>query len=189
MANKWNKFLMVGKNIKARRKANKWTQEQLAKRAGVTASIVSKMELGTRPVDAFATIRFSIALGCKYADLLKVDGNKTAFHNIPVTAREWDKLDTIRAEKGWDLDDLAEKVGVTPMAFYNWNTGRNNASVETFQKILDVLDVQISDLVDQNELFTEDEQPKDDRSEKIVSIIDTLIEALEDIKGELCDAK
>lgn len=75
------------------------------------------------------------------------------------------------------------------MAFYNWNTGRNNASVETFQKILDVLDVQISDLVDQNELFTEDEQQKDDRSEKIVSIIDTLIEALEDIKGELCGAK
>lgn len=75
------------------------------------------------------------------------------------------------------------------MAFYNWNTERNNASVETFQKILDVLDVQISDLVDQNELFTEDEQQKDDRSEKIVSIIDTLIEALEDIKGELCGAK
>lgn len=54
---------------------------------------------------------------------------------------------------------------------------------------MDVLDVQISDLVDQNELFTEDEQQKDDRSEKIVSIIDTLIEALEDIKGELCGAK
>lgn len=189
-----NKFLTVGRNIKAHRKANKWTQEDLAKKVGLTSSIVSKMELGNKPVDAFTVIRFALALGCKYSDLLKVDGNKTTFHNIPVTKREWEKIDTIRSEKGWDLDSFAEKVGVTKMAFYNWQTGRNNASLGTFQMILDLLDIQMNDLVEQEELFTDKEEPKtegkkDVRIDKIIVVIDTLIEALDDIRCELCGAE
>ena len=186
-----NKFVVVGRNIKAHRKANKWTQEDLAKKVGLTSSIVSKMELGTKPVDAFTVIRFSLALGCQYADLLKTDGNKVMFHNIPVTKREWDKIESIICEKGWDLEDFAEKIGVTIMAFYNWNTGRNNASVGTFQKILDGIDIQMSDLVEQEELFTEEEPKKEEpvnRIGRIVSAIDTLIEALEDIRCELCES-
>lgn len=189
-----NKFMTVGRNIKAHRKANKWTQEDLAKKVGLTSSIVSKMELGAKPMDAFTVVRFAIALGCRYSDLLMVDGNKTTFHNIPVTKREWDKIDTIRSEKGWDLDSFAEKVGVTEMAFYNWYTGRNNASLGTFQKILDVLNIQMNDLVEQEELFTEEEQKNEERKKdiriiKIISAIDTLIEALDDIRCELCGAE
>lgn len=185
-----NKFCVVGRNIKAYRKVNKWTQEDLAKKVGLTASIVSKMELGTKPVDVFTVIRFSLALGCRYADLLKTDWNKVMFHNLPVTKREWDKIETIISEKGWETEDFAEKIGVTPMAFYNWSTGRNNASVETFQKILDVLNIQMDDLVEQEELFTEEPKKEEpvNRISKIVTAIDTLIEALEDIRGELCES-
>ena len=89
------------------------------------------------------------------------------------------------------MEDFAEKIGVTIMAFYNWNTGRNNASVGTFQKILDGIDIQMSDLVEQEELFTEEEPKKEEpvnRISRIVSAIDTLIEALEDIRGELCES-
>jgi transcriptional regulator with XRE-family HTH domain len=93
------------------------------------------------------------------------------------------------------LDTFAEKVGVTEMAFYNYYTGRNNASLGTFQKILDVLNIQMNDLVEQEELFTEKEEPKteepkkDIRIVKIISAIDTLIEALDDIRCELCGAE
>ena len=181
-----NKFFVIGRNIKAYRKANKWTQEELAKRVGLTSSIVSKMELGTKPVDAFTVIRFSLALGCKYADLMK-NGDKVMFHNIPVTQREWDKIATIFNEKGYDTEDFAKKIGVTPMAFYNWNTGRNNASVETFQKILDSMNIQMTDLEEQEELFTAEpkEEPNQNRIGKVISAIDTLIEALSDIRDDL----
>lgn len=185
-----NKLETIGKNIKIHRRALKWTQEQLAKHVGVSASIISKFELGTKPVDVITLIKIASALGVKYSELFRTDANKMMFHNIPVTVQEWDRLQTIANNKGFESDEVAEKIGVTQMAFYNWNTGRNNASLETFQKFLDVIDIQVSDLVEQNELFTEvAEEPKEPDVQKIIVAIDTLIEALEYIRGELCGAE
>lgn len=185
-----NKLETIGKNIKIHRRALKWTQEQLAKNVGVSASIISKFELGTKPVDVITLIKIASALGVKYSELFRTVANKTMFHNIPVTVQEWDKLQTIANNKGFESDEVAEKIGVTPMAFYNWNTGRNNASLETFQKFLDVIDIQVSDFEEQHELFTEvAEEPKKPDVQKIIVAIDTLIEALEDIRGELCGAE
>lgn len=181
-----NKFGIVARNIKAHRKAKKWTQEDLAKKVGLTSSVVSKMELGTKPMDAFTVIRFALALGCKYSDLMVVDGTKTMFHNIPVTLSEWEKILTIASERGMEADDLAGKIGVTGGVFYHYTAGRSNASVDTFQKILDAIDIQMTDLVEQETLFTE---TKENKYDKIVSAIDTLISALEDIRCDLCDAK
>ena len=132
-----NKLEMIGKNIKMHRKSLKWTQEQLAKQVGVSASIMSKYELGTKPVDAITLIKIASALGVKYAELFRIDANNVMCHNIPVTVREWEKLESVASEKGLELDDLAEKIGVTKGVFYHYNNGRNNAKVETFQKILE----------------------------------------------------
>lgn len=184
-----NKLEIIGKNIKTHRKAMKWTQEQLAKRVGISASIISKFELGTKPIDAITLIKIASALGVKYAEMFRVDANTVMCHNIPVTVREWEKLQSIASEKGMDLDDLAEKIGTTKGVFYHYNSGRNNAKVETFQRILDAIDIQITDLVDQNALFVEDDEPKKTDVQKIIVAIDTLIEALEDIRCELCGAE
>lgn len=183
-----NKLEMIGKNIKMHRKSLKWTQEQLAKQVGVSASIMSKYELGTKPVDAITLIKIASALGVKYSELFRTDANNVMYHNIPVTVREWEKLQTIASEKGMEIDDLAEKVGVTKSVFNHYNKGRNNATVETFQKILDAIDISMDDLTEQNALFCEKDDDKPDLH-KIIMAIDTLIEALDDIRCELCGAE
>ena len=61
-----DKLETIGKNIKIHRRALKWTQEQLAKHVGVSASIISKFELGTKPVDVITLIKIASALGVKY---------------------------------------------------------------------------------------------------------------------------
>ena len=104
-----NKLETIGKNIKIHRRALKWTQEQLAKHVGVSASIISKFELGTKPVDVITLIKIASALGVKYSELFRTDANKMMFHNIPVTVQEWDKLQTIASNKGFESDEVAEK--------------------------------------------------------------------------------
>ena len=61
----------VGKNIRLRRIAKRMTQEQLAKKAGVSATMVSYIETGVKSISVKTLYLMSKALDCTTDDLLK----------------------------------------------------------------------------------------------------------------------
>lgn len=64
---------IIGKNIKARRKAKGWTQQMLGKAVSgfVCNSAVSKWEAGTFCPSAEALLQVSRAFGCTIDDLFE----------------------------------------------------------------------------------------------------------------------
>ncbi len=61
----------VGKNIRLRRIAKRMSQKQLAKKAAVSATMVSYIETGVKSVSVKTLYLMSKALDCTTDDLLK----------------------------------------------------------------------------------------------------------------------
>ena len=61
----------IGKNIRLRRIAKRMTQEQLAKKAAVSATMVSYIETGLKSVSVKTLYLMAKALDCTTDDLLK----------------------------------------------------------------------------------------------------------------------
>lgn len=52
-----------------------------------------------------------------------------------------------REEKGYRQDDLAEQLHVTRQAVSNWENGKTQPDLETLQKIAQVLEVSVEELI------------------------------------------
>lgn len=59
------------------------------------------------------------------------------------------RLAALRAEQGWAIETLAERLGVSRQAVWYWETGQRLPRAEHFQKIVDVFDLQEQDLLGQ----------------------------------------
>jgi transcriptional regulator with XRE-family HTH domain len=76
----------VGERIKARRAELDWTQEQLAREAGLSKGFISDLEAGKRSVGADSLLDIATALGVSMDHLMKgrVSHSQTGEINIPV---------------------------------------------------------------------------------------------------------
>jgi transcriptional regulator with XRE-family HTH domain len=59
------------------------------------------------------------------------------------------RLAALRAEQGWAIETLAERLGVSRQAVWYWETGQRLPRAEHFQRIVDVFDLQEQDLLGQ----------------------------------------
>jgi len=63
--------MSIADNIKAKRKARKLTQVELAEKAGITQAVISRLEAGQEDNAKLSTLRgLASALGCAVVDLL-----------------------------------------------------------------------------------------------------------------------
>jgi transcriptional regulator with XRE-family HTH domain len=68
----------------------------------------------------------------------------------PATAASFGaRLAALRAEQGWAIETLAERLGVSRQAVWYWETGQRLPRAEHFQRIVDVFDLQEQDLLGQ----------------------------------------
>lgn len=58
-----------------------------------------------------------------------------------------ERLTALRVEKGWPLEKLAERLGVSRQAVWYWETGQRLPRAEHFRKIADVFAVPEADLL------------------------------------------
>lgn len=54
--------VVLGERIKALRERREWTQTELAKRVGISKSVMSRIEAGKKPVDDLLLIKFTEVL-------------------------------------------------------------------------------------------------------------------------------
>jgi len=71
LTNKILSWENIGKNIRLRRIAKRMTQEQLAKKAAVSATMISYIETGVKSISVKTLYLMSKALDCTTDDLLK----------------------------------------------------------------------------------------------------------------------
>lgn len=78
----------------------------------------------------------------------------------------WETIKKFRQSKGMTQKQLAEKCGLAPITIRQYESGKREPNLETIRKIATVLEVSISDLVVDWEMFSRDEIIKDWDTEK-----------------------
>ena len=61
-----------------------------------------------------------------------------------ITKRVGELIRKVRKEKGFTQKELGEKLGLTEATFNRYETGRQNLTLDTLQKIADVLEVRVN---------------------------------------------
>lgn len=141
----------IGERIKLKREEKKWTQEELARRMGYsTKSTIAKIETGVNDVSASNVEKFANVLGTTIAYLMgwkdeenhsKLEINKdTPFVEI-IGAR----ISYIRHKRNMTIEELANKVGITPKQLEDMENGVNRGfNPELMKRFCEVLNVQNS---------------------------------------------
>jgi DNA-binding XRE family transcriptional regulator len=60
-----------------------------------------------------------------------------------------ERLAALRDERGWSIETLAERLGVSRQAVWYWETGQRLPRAKHFEKMIDVLGLQEQDLLAQ----------------------------------------
>lgn len=60
-----------------------------------------------------------------------------------------------RASRGWTQDQLSEAIGIQPVSLSRLETGHRALSLSTLNKIAEVLQVSLGDLIDPEREFSE----------------------------------
>ena len=73
----------------------------------------------------------------------------------------YNKVDTIRLQKGWTIYELAKQAGVAPTTIYNWRDRCSSPTLSLLEAVCSALEISVIDfLMDENELMalTEEQQ-------------------------------
>lgn len=80
-------------------------------------------------------------------------------------------ISQLRKDKGLTQKELADKVGVSDKAVSRWETGKNYPDIETLQRLAEVLDVSVNDLLSGDVQFAD----KKNKRNIIIGIIIALL--------------
>ena len=73
----------------------------------------------------------------------------------------YNKVDTIRLQKGWTIYELAKQAGVAPTTIYNWRDRCSSPTLSLLEAVCSAFEISVIDfLMDENELMalTEEQQ-------------------------------
>ncbi|MES2948183.1 MAG: helix-turn-helix transcriptional regulator [Pseudomonadota bacterium] len=156
--------IAFGKLLKEHRVANQFTQADLALRAGVTASLVTKMERGTVCPTLDTVFRISSAFDVRpevlVAQLHAIVGNRSESSRVPKPSPGLQKLESapnartllaanvlrLRTKIGISQDALAELAGFHELFVGKVERGVTNITADNVQKLADALSVPVSKL-------------------------------------------
>ena len=77
-----------------------------------------------------------------------------------------EKIMKLRKEKAWTQEEFAEKLNVSRQTVSKWELGQTIPDTENLTKIASVLGTTISDLLDENEISTENKTTKTTKTTK-----------------------
>jgi len=68
------------------------------------------------------------------------------------------RIKSLRVEKGFSTDLMAEKIGVSEQTYRKYETDKNSPNLDMLEKIAGVLNKNVIDLLPENILFTNNDQ-------------------------------
>lgn len=102
----------VGDRIKARRLDLGWTQEELCKRAGISAGFLSDLENGKRSVSAETLLDIARVLSLSLDYLMKGDSQQALSREIqiPASLAEFAKDENLSFQRALTLLDMQRQI-------------------------------------------------------------------------------
>ncbi len=74
----------------------------------------------------------------------------------------YQKVDTLRLEKGWTIYELAKKSGVSPTTIYNWRDRLSSPTLSLLEAVCSAFEISVVDfLLDEDELMALTEEQKE----------------------------
>lgn len=74
----------------------------------------------------------------------------------------YDKVDSLRLEKGWTIYELAKKAGVAPTTIYNWRDRLSSPTLSLLEAVCSALEITVVDfLLNEDELIALTEEQKE----------------------------
>ncbi len=74
----------------------------------------------------------------------------------------YDKVDTLRIEKGWTIYELAKQAGVAPTTIYNWRDRLSSPTLYLLESVCSAFEISVIDfLLDEDELIALTEEQKE----------------------------
>ena len=73
----------------------------------------------------------------------------------------YNKVDTLRLQKGWTIYELAKKAGVAPTTIYNWRDRLSSPTLSLLEAVCSAFEISVIDfLLNEDELMalTEEQQ-------------------------------
>ena len=121
------------------RKEKGWNQVDLARKAGISGSLIHKIELGkvVKPSSKFL-LKIANALG---VDLSELDPSLRPKEDEDVG----EKVARLRKEKGWNQVDLAKRSGFPKSTICQVETGERKPRPQTLFKIANALGIDLSE--------------------------------------------
>lgn len=74
----------------------------------------------------------------------------------------YDKVNSLRLEKGWTIYELAKKAGVAPTTIYNWRNRQSSPTLSLLDAVCSAFGISVIDfLLDADELMTLTEEQRE----------------------------
>lgn len=145
---------IVGKRIKDLRKKKKMSVDDLAKKVGKSRATIYRYENGDIENAPYTVlVPFAEALGTTptYLMGLEEDEDKNNFfiNKHPFVEIIGDRISYIRHKRGMTVEELANKVGITPLQLEDMENGVNREfNSDLMKRFCEVLNVQNSYFID-----------------------------------------
>ena len=151
----------VGKRIRSHREESNLSLRELARRLGISPSAVSQIETGKSKPSANTLYAVIHELGLSADDLFSPMGPAAApaspGRRVAVTSRRWpigldvredvgQRIRAYREESNLSLRELARRLGISPSAVSQIETGKSRPSVSTLYAVIDELGLTVDAL-------------------------------------------
>lgn len=144
----------IGERIRIKREERKMSQTELANRMGYKSrTTIAKIESGINDVSQSNVVKFAEVLNTTIAYLMGWDdynaNNLSINKNIPFVEIIGDRISFIRHKRGMTIEELANKVGITPLQLEDMENGVNREfNSDLMKRFCEVLNVQNSYFID-----------------------------------------
>jgi transcriptional regulator with XRE-family HTH domain len=151
----------VGKRIRSHREESNLSLRELARRVGISPSAVSQIETGKSKPSVNTLYAVIHELGLSVDDLFSPMGPAAApaspGRRAAVTSRRWpigldvredvgQRIRAYREESNLSLRELARRLGISPSAVSQIETGKSKPSVSTLYAVIDELGLAVDAL-------------------------------------------
>lgn len=140
----------IGERIRIKREEKKMSQTELANRMGYKSrTTIAKIESGINDVSQSNVVKFAEVLNTTIAYLMGWDeynsNNLSINKNISFVEIIGDRITYIRHKRGMTVEELANKVGITPLQLEDMENGVNREfNSDLMKRFCEVLNVQNS---------------------------------------------
>lgn len=153
-----NENLSIGDRIRIKREERHMSQTELANRMGYKSrTTIGKIETGVNDITQSNVVRFAEVLNTTIAYLMgweddEIEEKEPLIPNAPLSERIGKKITYIRHKRNMSIEELADKIGISPLQLEDMesgiNRGFNPELMKRFCEVLNVDDTYFLDMIE-----------------------------------------